>query len=249
MIFTALLFATSFILSGIAAYFSVVGLIAIFPGAFWSIAILGGTIEVAKLVTTSLLYRDWKFLSPFIRNTLLVMVFIVMVITSTGIFGFLSKAHIEATMGSNNNTIELKILTTQENIAKEKLNYLLARAKDPSTASNRLDKQIQDTQKELKDISTKRLPLLREETAMSADVGPAKYIAEMIYGETEGGIDKAVRLVIFTIMLVFDPLAILLLIAANMRMARPKDQDPSDPEYTRIFNENIFEIPNTHTEQ
>lgn len=242
MIFTSLLFVTSFILSGIAAYFSVIGLIAIFPGSFWSIAILGGTIEVAKLVTTSLLYRDWKFLPNLIKHTLLAMVFIVMVITSTGIFGFLSKSHIEATMGVNNNTIELKVLTTQENIAKEKLTYLLARAKDPSTASNRLDKQIQDTQKELRDISTKRLPLLREETAMSADVGPAKYIAEMIYGETEGGIDKAVRLVIFTIMLVFDPLAILLLIAANMRMVRSKDIDPSDPEQVKIHNSRIFDI-------
>lgn len=245
MIFTLLLFATAFVLSGIAAYFSVVGLVAIFPGSFWSIVVLGGTIEVAKLVTTSLLYRDWKQLPHLIKHTLLVMVFLVMVITSTGIFGFLSKSHIVASADSNNNTIELKVLTTQENIAKEKLNYLLARAKDPSTASNKLDKQIQDTQKELKDISAKRLPLLREETTLAADVGPAKYIAELIYGETEGGIDKAVRLVIFAIMLVFDPLAILLLIAANMRVQRNEEQSDvaqQDFETIKVNKKDIYNI-------
>jgi hypothetical protein len=98
---------------------------------------------------------------------------------------------------------------------------LLARAKDPSTASNRLDKQIQDTQKELTEINKRKLPLLKESNKLTAEVGPIKYIGDMVYGtDDEDGLDKAVRLVIMLIMVVFDPLAVLLLIAANMSMVK-----------------------------
>ena len=122
-------------------------------------------------------------------------------------------------MDSGANTVEIKILTQQEKITKERLEYLLARAKDPSTASNRLDKQIQDTQKELTEINKKRLPLLKESNKLVAEVGPIKYVGDMIYGtDDDHAIDKAVRLVIMLIMVVFDPLAVLLLIAANISM-------------------------------
>jgi hypothetical protein len=144
-----------------------------------------------------------------------------------GIFGFLSKAHIDSTMDAGANTIEIKTLTQQEKITKERLDYLLARAKDPSTASNRLDKQIQDTQKELTEINKRKLPLLKESSKLTAEVGPIKYIGDMIYGvEDETGLDKAVRLVIMLIMVVFDPLAVLLLIAANMTMQQKREGTP-----------------------
>jgi hypothetical protein len=145
-----------------------------------------------------------------------------MLITSMGIFGFLAKAHIDSTLDFGTNSVELKTLNTQQKIAEERLNYLLARAKDPSTASNRLDKQIQDTQKDLSEINKKRLPLLKEENKLVADVGPIKYVADMFF-EGDGAIDKAVRVVIFTIMLVFDPLAVLLLIAGNISLKQRKD--------------------------
>ena len=139
-----------------------------------------------------------------------------MLITSMGIFGFLSKAHIDATADLGISVVELRNLTTQEKIAKERLEYLLARANDPATASSRLDRQIQDTQKTLTTLATRKLPLLKEETKLTVEVGPIKYVAALIYGEQEGGIEKAVRLVIMLIMVVFDPLAVLLLIAANV---------------------------------
>jgi hypothetical protein len=155
-----------------------------------------------------------------------------MLITSMGIFGFLSKAHIDSTMDSGANTVEIKILTQQEKITKERLEYLLARAKDPSTASNRLDKQIQDTQKELTEINKKRLPLLKESNKLVAEVGPIKYVGDMIYGtDDDNAIDKAVRLVIMLIMVVFDPLAVLLLIAANISMQqRVRIPEAVEPE-------------------
>jgi len=223
MIYLTLL--SALLLSGIAAYYSVIGLAAIFTGAFWPIVFMGSVLEMSKLVTTSWLYRNWKVCPFLLKTYLTTAVVILMLITSMGIFGFLSKSHIDSTLDAGANSVEIRTLSQQEKIAKERLDYLLARAKDPSTASNRLDKQIQDTQKELKEISNRKLPLLREENKLIAEVGPIKYVGEMVYGsEDDNAIDKAVRLVIMLIMVVFDPLAVLLLIAANMSM-KQKDKE------------------------
>jgi len=219
MTFLTLLCALA--LSGIAAYYSVIGLAAIFTGAFWPIVFMGSVLEASKLVTTSWLYRNWKNCPFLLKSYLTTAVIVLMMITSMGIFGYLSKAHIDSTMDAGANTIEVKTLVQQEKIVKERLDYLLARAKDPSTASNRLDKQIQDTQKELAEINKKKLPLLKESNKLTAEVGPIKYVGDMIYGtDDDNALDKAVRLVIMLIMVVFDPLAVLLLIAANMSMTK-----------------------------
>ena len=212
----------------IAAYYSIIGLAAIFTGAFWPIVFMGSVLEASKLVTTSWLYRNWKTCPLLLKSYLTFAVLILMVITSMGIFGFLSKAHIDSTMDSGMNSVEVKTLVQQEKIAKERLDYLLARAKDPSTASNRLDNQIQSTQKELVEINKKKLPLLKESNKLVAEVGPIKYVGDMIYGtEDDTAIDKAVRLVIMLIMVVFDPLAVLLLVAANISLKK-KEDNPID---------------------
>jgi len=174
---------------------------------------------------------------------------LLMLITSMGIFGFLAKAHIDSTLDAGANSVELKTLSQQQKIADNRLNYLLARAKDPSTASNQLDRQIQSTQRELTEINKKRLPLLREENKLVADIGPIKYVADMFF-EGEGAVDKAVRLVILIIMLVFDPLAVLLLIAANISMQKPKEKNwddffqskPVSDDSVEIEKENIVDI-------
>ena len=217
MMFLTLL--SALLLSGIAAYYSIIGLAAIFTGAFWPIVFMGSVLEMSKLVTASWLYRNWKTCPLLLKSYLTFSVVVLMIITSMGIFGFLSKAHIDSTMDAGVNSVEIKTILQQEKIVKERLDYLLARAKDPSTASNRLDKQIQDTQKELSQLNKQKLPLLKENNKLEAEVGPIKYIGDMIYGtDDENGLDKAVRLVIMLIMVVFDPLAVLLLIAANMSM-------------------------------
>ena len=219
-------FLAAFLLSSIAAYYSVIGLAKIFVGAFWPIVFMGSVLEFAKLVTASWLYRNWKTAPILLRGYLTAAVLILMLITSMGIFGFLAKAHIDSTLSSGQNTVELKTLNTQEKITHDRLDYLLARAKDPSTASNKLDRQIQDTQKELSSINKQRLPLLSEENKSLADIGPIKYVAELLYGiDDENGVDKAVRLVIMIIMVVFDPLAVLLLVAANMALVERKKKE------------------------
>tara|TARA_B110000503_G_scaffold28947_1_gene46333 strand:- start:80 stop:931 length:852 start_codon:yes stop_codon:yes gene_type:complete len=247
MIFLTLL--SALLLSGIAGYYSIIGLAAIFTGAFWPIVFMGSVLELSKLVTTSWLYRNWKTCPFLLRTYLTSAVVILMLITSMGIFGFLSKAHIDSTMDSGANVVEIKILTQQEKITKERLEYLLARAKDPSTASNRLDKQIQDTQKELTEINKKRLPLLKESNKLVAEVGPIKYVGDMVYGtDDDHAIDKAVRLVIMLIMVVFDPLAVLLLIAANISMQQrvkvpePIEEPGAVTETVEVDKENIADI-------
>ena len=213
---TYLTFIAAFLLSGMAAYYSVLGLALIFAGAFWPVVFMGSSLEFAKLVSASWLYRNWKTAPLLIKSYLTFAVIVLMLLTSMGIFGFLAKSHIDSTLDAGANTVELKTLNIQQKITEERLNYLLARAKDPSTASNRLDKQIQDTQKELNEISKKKLPLLKESNKLVAEVGPIKYISDLIFeNSSKSNIEKAVRYCIILIVLVFDPLAVGLLLAAN----------------------------------
>lgn len=217
-------FLTAIALSGIAGYYSIIGLALIFPGSFWPIVIMGGTLEVAKLVTVAWLYRNWKNAPVLLKTYFSIAVVILMLITSMGIFGYLSKAHIETSVTSNVNAIELRTLDNEEKLINERLSYLLKRAGDPATASRRLDAEIRETQTRLKEIVRQKLPLMQEENKTMADVGPIRYIAEFLYDKNDTQfIDKAVRIVIFIIIFVFDPLAVLLLIAANMNMVKKQE--------------------------
>jgi hypothetical protein len=230
MIQALLPFLTAIGLSGIAAYYSVIGLAQIFPGSYWPIIIMGSVLEVSKLVTVSWLYNNWDVTVRIMRYYLLTAIILLMLITSMGIFGYLSKAHLDSNIVIGANSVQLKTLDTQEKIAKERLNYLLQRAGDPATASRKIDVQIQETQVELKRISTEKLPLLSEENKLTAEIGPIKYIAELFYSKDDPNfIDKAVRSVILIIIIVFDPLAILLLIASNQTYKRMKETVEIEP--------------------
>jgi hypothetical protein len=230
MIHAILPFLTAIALSGIAAYYSVIGLAQIFPGSYWPIIIMGSVLEVSKLVTVSWLYNNWDVTVRIMRYYFLAAIILLMLITSMGIFGYLSKAHLDSNIVIGANSVQLKTLDTQEKIAKERLNYLLQRAGDPATASRKIDVQIQETQVELKRISTEKLPLLSEENKLTAEIGPIKYIAELFYSKDDPNfIDKAVRSVILIIIIVFDPLAILLLIASNQTYKRIKETVEIEP--------------------
>jgi hypothetical protein len=223
MIQVLLPFLTAIGLSAIAAYYSVIGLAQIFPGSYWPIIVMGSVLEISKLVTVSWLYNNWDVTVRIMRYYFLAAIVLLMLITSMGIFGYLSKAHLDSNIVIGANTVQLKTLDTQEKIAKERLNYLLQRAGDPATASRKIDVQIQETQVELKRISTEKLPLLSEENKLTAEIGPIKYIAELFYSKDDPNfIDKAVRSVILIIIIVFDPLAVLLLIASNQTYQRLK---------------------------
>ena len=242
-------FLTAIALSGVAGYYSVIGLAQIFPGSFWPVIIMGSVLEASKLVTVSWLYRNWKECPLLIKSYLGIAVTILMLITSMGIFGFLSKAHLEHS--SDNAPLLNKIAILDEKIKTEKENIdanrktlkqydeivdqTMGRTTDEKGSDkaqairrsqqkdrSRILQEIQRSQTAIAKYSEERAPLSTELKKVEADVGPIKYIAALAYGtETSTDIiDKAVRLVILLIIVVFDPLAILLLIAANMSMRK-----------------------------
>lgn len=242
MIQVLLPFFSAIALSIVAAYYSVIGLAQIFPGSYWPIIVMGSVLEISKLVTISWLYNNWYVTVRIMRYYLLSAIILLMLITSMGIFGYLSKAHLDTNVYIGANSVQLKTLETQERIAKERLNYLLQRAGDPATASKKIDSQIQEVQAELKKLSADKLPLLKEENTLMAEVGPIQYIAELFYTKDDAGfIDKAVRLVILIIIIVFDPLAVLLLIASNQTYVRLKETE-LEPEPAKRKAKNKKEL-------
>jgi len=250
MIFLTLLTALG--LSGVAAYYSVIGLTAIFPGSYWPIIIMGSTFEVAKLVTISWTYRNWETAPRSLKAPFVTAVVILMLITSMGIFGYLSKAHLEhsadtAPLSDKVAMLDEKIKTEKENIdgnrkilkqLDEGVDQVMVRSSDEKGADkavairkaqqkdrSRISQEIQESQKSITALNEERAPLNVALQKAESDFGPIKYIAELIYGSgNRDVIDKAVRLVIMLIMIVFDPLAVLLLIAANKSIKEQHDE-------------------------
>lgn len=251
-------------LSGVSAYYSVIGLTAIFASAFWPIVIMGGTLEFAKLVTASWLYRNWNQTPFLLKSYLTIAVVTLMFITSMGIFGFLSRAHIEQTLALNTGTKDqIEIINNKIEFEKQSINDLDKQIAQIDAAINKMTDRGQaqsslraaDQQRKQRDAFTKKreehvknLSKYSEERIgyessyrkLEAEVGPVKYIAEMVYGKTEGNqLESAVRLVILILVAVFDPLAVLLLIGANQGLAKNKLTNNDDSGILRI-DESVF---------
>jgi hypothetical protein len=250
-----LTFLTAIALSAVAAYYSVIGLAAIFPGSFLPVVVMGSVLEGSKLVTVSWLYNNWKQCPILIKTYLCMAITILMLITSMGIFGFLSKAHLEhssdnAPLLNKLAILDEKIKTEKENVdANRKIlkqydeivDQTMGRTTDEKGTDkaqairrtqqkdrSRILQEINQSQTTIAAYSEERAPLSNELKKTEADVGPIKYIAALLYSETLNAdiLDKAVRLVILLIIVVFDPLAVLLLIAANMSMRKPEPPKP-----------------------
>ena len=235
------------LLSATAAYYSIIGLLAIFPGAIVPITIMGTSLEFAKLVAVSWLYRNWKDAPKIIKGYFIFAVLILMFITSLGTFGYLSKVHLETATNVSDNSVEIvrleADLKTEQSVidnAQNSLNLmnkLVAENKDPDVANrirtrqaqerSSLNQSIQSSYKRISEINQELAPLKKNNLKAEAEIGPLKYVAELIYGNDAGShFDSAVRFVIILIVLVFDPLAILLLIAANISMTKVKEELP-----------------------
>ena len=241
---TYLLFVTALTLSGIAAYYSIMGLIAIFSGAATSIAIMGGALEISKLVITSWLYRNWKETPILLKSYFTIAIAILMLLTSMGIFGFLSKAHLDQGVTSGDVIAKItlfdeKIKISKENIdvnrkalkqLDEAVDQVMGRSTDEKGADKatqirksqqkertRLLSEIQTEQTSISKLNQERAPIASEIRKVEAEVGPIKYIAALIYGDNPNAelLEKAVRIMILLIVFVFDPLAVLMFIAFN----------------------------------
>ena len=279
-------------ISAIAAFYSIVGLATIFPGAYWPVIAMGSALEVGKLVCASWLYRNWNNTNKALRGYLFSAVIVLCLITSMGIFGFLSKAHLETNFQSSNNSQQISIINSQikaeqdvierqqeiikrnsgagggsgERIAqlRERIKQLdkeveaytsqgatstffndkvakgieLKKQQQPErdaidreikqlTTTNQgnnsaAEAQISRSQQRIQQLINQRAPLQSAQVKIDAEIGPIKYIGALAVDvglAKEVDVEAAVRWVIIIIIFVFDPLAVLMLVAANQSFA------------------------------
>jgi hypothetical protein len=242
--FPTLTLLVALTLSAIAAWYSVLGLTAIFAAAVIPIIIMGGSLEVAKVVTTVWLHKYWDRAGWKLKLYLIPAVVALAFLTSMGIFGFLSKAHSDQSLVSGDvaakiELIDEKIKISRENIAmnqtalgqmNSQVDQLLGRTDDDKGANRavqvrrqqraertRLQNEIAQEQETIARLNEEAAPIRAEVRKIEAEVGPIKYIAAMIYGDNPDSnlLERAVRWMIILIVMVFDPLALVLVLAAQ----------------------------------
>jgi hypothetical protein len=244
-------------ISAVAIYYSVAGLVAIFSAAVIPIIVMGVALEVSKLAATVWLKQNWSRAPNFIRSYLLAAIAILMLITSMGIFGFLSKAHSDQSLVSGDvlakiSVYDEKIKTEKDNIEAnrkalkqmdEGVDQVLGRSTDEKGADKavalrrsqqkeraRLQAEIQKSQQSITELNDARAPIAAEVRKVEAEVGPIKYIASFVYGEAnETILEKAVTWVIIIIVIVFDPLAVILLLASQYSFQWFRKQEEEEP--------------------
>ena len=243
MFLTLLTFLSAISISVIAAGYSIVGLATLFAGAVVPIIAMGSALEVGKLVAASWLYHNWnsdvpRLLKSYLFGAIIVLIFI----TSLGIFGFLSKAHLDQVKPVSGNNIKIELLDKQINqqnliidraekqinlldkalevyIDKEYVSKGLKERKKQEEERTLLTNTINEASDKIAELTNSKAELQLSQDKIEAEVGPIKYVAELIYGEkAQDNFDKSVRFVILILIFVFDPLAVLLLIAANISL-------------------------------
>jgi hypothetical protein len=254
---TYLLFVVALSLSAVAAWYAVAGLVAIFAAATVPIVIMGSLLEASKLVVASWLYRSWKQIPLLMKSYFTIALVVLMLLTSMGIFGFLSKAHLDQAIPTGDVSAKLalideKIKTEKENINanRKELSQLdsqvdqtIARTTDAGGTErainirrnqqkdrNRILNEIGASQTKIAKLNEERAPIAAEVRKVEAEVGPIKYIAALIYDDAADTdtLERAVRIVTIMIVLVFDPLAVLLLIAANWNLRNGRKESWND---------------------
>ena len=247
MVFAFIILGTALMLSAVAAYYSIAGLTAIFAAAVLPVIIMGATLELGKVVATVWLHNNWKRINWIYKSYLVPAIVFLMLLTSMGIFGFLSKAHSDQSLVSGDAMSKVaifdeKINTEKENIAQAKkaieqmnsqVDQMLGRSdtergaeravsirKNQAKERAELQAQINKSQKEIQKLQEERAPLAAEFRKVEAEVGPIKYIAALLYGDNpdQNVLERAVRWVIILIVVVFDPLALCLILAGNKQM-------------------------------
>ena len=263
--FTILItFLSAISISVIAAGYSIMGLATLFAGAVVPIIAMGSALEVGKLVAASWLYNNWhnKLVPKTIKAYLTFAVVVLIFITSMGIFGFLSKAHLDQVQPTSSNNIKIELIDTQINqqqliidranktltlldktletyIGMEYVTRGLKEREKQKPERDALTLAINEASDKIAELSDQKGVLKLEQDKIEAEVGPIKYVAELIYGEeAKDHFDKAVRWVIIVLIFVFDPLAVLLLIAANIslrsrKVAKEEDEAKVQKDYQK----------------
>ena len=235
-----LTFVTSLAIAAVAAWYSIIGLTTIFSAAVIPIIIMGIVLEIGKLVAAAWVYNHWRETSILLRTYLVSAIVVLMLITSMGIYGFLSKSHIDAGINTGEISVKIeridnRIRSEQRQIDRAEKNILemdttlekteygffddsrLEERKRQSAEREQLNSIITKSENSIDDLLDKKSEYELEVKNFEVEVGPIKYIAALIYGdEAKNYLDNTVRYVILLLIFVFDPLAVLLLISANM---------------------------------
>jgi hypothetical protein len=261
------------IISAIAAYYSIIGLTAIFSAAVIPIMIMGASLEIGKVTAAVWLKMYWERASLLYKFYLVPAVAFLMLLTSMGIFGFLSKAHSDQSLVSGDSMARVAIYDEKIKISKdnidanrralkqmdESVDQVMGRSSDEKGADKavairrgqqkervRLQSEIEAEQKKIGVLNEERAPLAAENRKIESEVGPIKYIAALVYGDNpdQNVLEKAVRLVIIIIVLVFDPLALVLILAAQQSIgwAREEAQEKQDvDDFTKQAAQEMFD--------
>lgn len=254
------------ILSVVSALFSINGIQTIFSGAVLWATIMAGAMEFAKIASTVWIYRFWKKTKMLLKSYIVVAILILIIISSIGIFGFLSKAYVGQAKDSLQveNKIErlkLSIQTEERNIvrANENLDLLddaiqsyidlnaitkgLDRREEQQEERRALLEEIRDSENRISKIQDEIFELQNQQENLQVNVGPIKYISILLYGEenAEDNYDNAARIFIILLVVVFDPFAVLLMVAGNISITswqeKKKDNQNEEKNIEKIIQE------------
>lgn len=257
MIFALFTLLAALAVAAVAGWFSIIGVMAIYAGAPFNAAlVMGIVLEIAKLVTTSWIYRNWKSANWTLKGPLLYFTAALMLATSIGVFGFLSKAHLE--QGAKTIDNGPRVERIEQQIAREKsvitdnerviaqldatINSYLGKDRTDRSVSIRRNqapqrKQLKDeidaANKRIDGFSEEKFKLQSEIRSLELEVGPIRYIAELVYGtdgNTTKNIESAVKIFTLLIVSTLDPLAIILLVAANHSILRRQNEKKHQAE-------------------
>ena len=236
-LFPYLVGLAALLVAGSAAFYSVFGLSKLFSGATLAVIIMAGSLEFAKLVSASFLYRYWDDVNRFMKTYLIIGVVTLVVITSAGIFGFLSNAYQGATVSFEKESTALLYkedrldqLSEDRKFLKEELeaaitelpeNYRTAKRKLREEYQPKINQINEDMMNLKQEIGELKIALI--ETGV--DVGPAIYLARVFNTD----VDTVVKYFIFMLISVFDPLAVVLVLAYNLTLQVRMRDDIVDP--------------------
>lgn len=243
--FIVVLMLTTLSIAGSAAFFSIYGLAQIFAASFWPVVIMASSLEAGKLVAASYVYRFWKDISFLMKTYLLSAIFVLMVITSAGIFGFLSAAYQTDTLDLRDMESRVMLLEQEKaelyerkkqidaDITRIGANYITKRMElidKYSPETDRINTRIPAITAEIHELKSKKI---QEES----HVGPIIYIAKVF----DRDIDDATKWMILMIIFAFDPLAVALTIATNNAMLKRAKQKEESPKIEIVRKERVIE--------
>lgn len=267
--FKTLVFVSAMFITACAAVFSVSGIGKLFAGAALSAVVMASSLELGKIVSISFLYRYWTEINKTLKWYLLTSSLVLMIITSAGIYGYLSAAYAKVAAGPLKTTTEMATLeskanTIQQDIQRKtmrleqiiglrtqqetRLDQLISRTTTGTSTAvrsvqnqiNQYDRDVKDLQNEISELSTEKDNLLAQRAEKEVEINTNSEIGTFVYiaNVFDVSLDTIVKWFTLVIVLVFDPLAVALIIGFNFLIKREeKDTVKSDSSLWTVYGD------------